>query len=110
MSKLAVIIIVAAMSGAAGYGIADRAILTPAALDMPGADLAGPRPDAATALPERAPVPSAAPDREPSPADVLQYGQSYGTVCTTSQGSCSVPRQPLNSVCQCGGAVGRVTR
>lgn len=102
MSKLGIILLVAAVSGVAGYEIGERQEVAPSPASVQ-------REAAPIVVPEQSNV------QEMSPLEFLEMespsmSQSYGTVCTTSRGNCTVPRQPLNSVCQCGSTVGRVTR
>lgn len=36
--------------------------------------------------------------------------QSYGTVCETPRGECTVSPKPINGLCSCGDAPGKITR
>jgi hypothetical protein len=36
--------------------------------------------------------------------------QTFGTLCETPDGACTVSPQPINSPCQCGSSYGRIVR
>jgi len=110
MSKLAIVIVVAAVSGAAGYGIADREIVTPAALTgetQPMIELA---PSASLSLQDGGFAGQGAGNDVPRLLDRDRRTQSYGTVCSTPQGACETSPKPLNAPCKCGDVSGRVKR
>ncbi|WP_172331646.1 hypothetical protein [Mangrovicoccus sp. HB161399] len=102
MTKGAILVLVGALTGATGYSILQNSgLAVPAAPE-----------EAVAAMPAGA-APAAAPLQERGygqPALKDRLAQSFGTVCSTPKGECSVPRAPINSFCSCNGTPGRIVR
>lgn len=102
MTRFMIAALGSALVGAGAYATFDdpapvtRAALAPTAVEI------------APAYPQsRAAKPSAMSSGYEKP-DYLS--QSYGTVCETPRGECTVSPKPINSLCTCGSSPGKIIR
>jgi hypothetical protein len=68
---------------------------------LPEAAMVEPAPTVQAELP--------APLKKLAPGDDY-LSQSYGTICETPRGECTVSPKPINSLCSCNGAPGKIIR
>ncbi|MCA8880081.1 MAG: hypothetical protein KDA73_09015 [Rhodobacteraceae bacterium] len=111
MIKVGIVLCLAALSGAVGYGLWDGREPVPTEASVSYDRIAPEAPVPAGAMstnPAALPaVPDARPDKK---VRDMRMSQGYGTVCQTSQGECYVPQGPINSSCSCNGVPGRIVR
>ncbi len=98
MSKLVILSVIAALSGAAGYTIGEQG--GPSTASPPAAQALAPS-DAQT---------GGVPYNGNGGVPLEQLTQGTGTICETPRGECRVPQQPINSPCACSGTPGRIVR